>query len=280
MIYATWNNKGGVGKTFLTFMMAGEYAHDNPKKKVVAIDLCPQANLSEIILGGNGKGSAVLDTLLNQKPKRQTIGGYFDERIISPYKSTGNESWYIVNPYGMKYNRALPPNLFLVVGDPSLELQAQVINQLSRISQPQDAWKLVHSWVIDLIAKIRSDMGQDTMFFIDCNPSFSSYTELAILAAERLMVPCSADGSSARAIDNIGRLVYGVNVPSQYQTGDFSSLAKLWSFVVPEIHLVTLNRSTQYGAKASKGFSAMFDEIKRRTADLAKNKSSSVLHKC
>ena len=74
-------------------------------------------------------------------------------------------------------------------------------------------------------------MGQDTMFFIDCNPSFSSYTELAILAAERLMVPCSADGSSARAIDNIGRLVYGVNVPSQYrETGDFSSLAKTLVF--------------------------------------------------
>ena len=60
MIYATWNNKGGVGKTFLTFMMAGEYTHNNPKKKVVAIDLCPQANLSEIILGGNGKGSGYL----------------------------------------------------------------------------------------------------------------------------------------------------------------------------------------------------------------------------
>ncbi len=59
MIYAVWNNKGGTGKTFLTFMMAGEYAADNPEQKVVVIDLCPQANVSEIVLGGNGRGSTV-----------------------------------------------------------------------------------------------------------------------------------------------------------------------------------------------------------------------------
>ena len=98
MIYAIWNNKGGVGKSFLTFMMAGEYAKDNPKKKVVVIDICPQANVSEILLGGNGPGAASLDKLLGQKPKRRTIGGYFDERISSPYQITSNAPWYAVNP--------------------------------------------------------------------------------------------------------------------------------------------------------------------------------------
>jgi cellulose biosynthesis protein BcsQ len=272
MIYAIWNNKGGVGKTFLTFMMAGEYAQDNPSKNVVIIDLCPQANLSEIVLGGNGKGSAILDGLLNRKPKRQTIGGYFDERILSPYKPTNNEATYIINPVSENYNPNIPKNLYLVAGDPSLELQAQVINQISILPQPEDAWKCVHSWVIDLIEAIKKTLGEDTMFFIDCNPSFASYTELAILAAERLMVPCSADGSSARAIDNMGRLIYGVNVPSQYQKANFFSNAKAWNFKLPEVHLVSLNRSTQYGSKASKGFSAMFDEIKRRTTALAATK--------
>ncbi len=274
MIYAIWNNKGGVGKTFLTFMMAGEYAQDNPQKNVVIIDLCPQANVSEIVLGGNGKGSKVLDALLSQKP-RQTIGGYFDERIISPYKITNNEKFYSINPFSMNYNTNLPKNLYLIAGDPSLELQAQVINQISILPQPQDAWKAVHSWVIDLIGAIKKELGDDTMFFIDCNPSFASYTELAILASERLMVPCSADGSSARAIDNIGRLIYGVNVPSQYQKANFFTNAKLWGFKFPEIHLISLNRSTQYGSKASKGFSAMFDEIKRRTTALAATQSVS-----
>ena len=269
MKYAIWNNKGGVGKTFLTFMMAGEYAQDNPDKKVVVIDICPQANVSEILLGGNGQGSAYLDSLLDMKPKRRTIGGYFDERISSPYKRTGTETWYLVNPLSEGFNKNLPKNLYIVAGDPSLELQAQVINQISILPQPLDAWKAVHSWVIDLIDEIKKDSGEDTMFFIDCNPSFASYTELAILASERLAVPCSADGSSARAIDNIGRLVYGVNVPSQYQTFNFFTNAHNWKFTLPEMHLIILNRSTQYGSKASKGFSAMFDEIKRRTKALA-----------
>lgn len=272
MRYAIWNNKGGTGKTFLTFMMAGEYAQDNPDKNVVIIDLCPQANVSEIILGGNGKGSAFLDSLLNQIPKRQTIGGYFDERISSPYKRTNTETEYLVNPFSKGYNKNLPKNLFLVAGDPSLELQAQVINQISILPQPPDAWKAVHSWVIDLIEEIKKKLGESTMFFIDCNPSFASYTELAILASERLAVPCSADGSSARAIDNIGRLVYGVNVPSQYQKFNFYTNAKTWGFKLPEMHLVIFNRSTQYGMKASKGFSAMFDEIKKRTNALAATK--------
>lgn len=180
MRYAIWNNKGGVGKTFLTFMMAGEYAQANPTKKVVVIDLCPQANISEIILGGNGKGSTVLDAILAQKPSRHTIGGYIDERINSPFKTTGNESHFLINPATMHYNNNLSTNLYMVVGDPSLELQAQVINQLSQLPQPVDAWKQIHSWVIDLIEGIKKDLGEDTMFFLDCNPSFSSYTVLAI----------------------------------------------------------------------------------------------------
>jgi cellulose biosynthesis protein BcsQ len=268
MRYAIWNNKGGVGKSFLTFMMAGEYAQDNPQRNVVVVDLCPQANVSEILLGGNGQGSTSLDKLLNSKP-RKTIGGYFDERILSPYKITGNEQSYLVHPLSMKFNKKLPKNLYTIAGDPSLELQAQVINQLSILPQPPDAWKLVHSWVIDLIGEIKKKLGEETMFFIDCNPSFSSYTELAILASERLAVPCSADGSSARAIDNIGRLVYGVGVPSQYQQLTFFANAQKFGFKLPEMHLIILNRTTQYGMKASRGFSAMFDEIKKRTNALA-----------
>ncbi|MGF6809770.1 Mrp family chromosome partitioning ATPase [Paraburkholderia sp. Clong3] len=32
-IYAVWNNKGGVGKSYLTFQIACEYARQNPLKK-------------------------------------------------------------------------------------------------------------------------------------------------------------------------------------------------------------------------------------------------------
>ena len=56
--YAFWNNKGGTGKTSLAFQSITRYAEKYPKKQVLAIDICPQANLSELMLGGlNNKGS-------------------------------------------------------------------------------------------------------------------------------------------------------------------------------------------------------------------------------
>jgi cellulose biosynthesis protein BcsQ len=50
MRYAVWNNKGGVGKTFLSFVLATEIANER-KIPVVLVDMCPQANLSESLSG-------------------------------------------------------------------------------------------------------------------------------------------------------------------------------------------------------------------------------------
>lgn len=204
MIYAIWNNKGGVGKTFLSFIISSEYASKYPEKQVIIMDLCPQANVSEIVLGGNGNGARILSDMLSQQ-SRKTIGGYFDARIRNPHKPTGNEVDYLLSDLA-KLNPNLPNNLHLVAGDPSLEIQAQAINQIGAQTLPVEGWANVHKWLIDLISGIKSRFS-NPVFFIDCNPSFAAYTELAILAAHRLTVPCTADGSSARAIDNIGRLV-------------------------------------------------------------------------
>ncbi len=77
MRYAFWNNKGGTGKTSLAFQAICRYAERNPKKKVLAIDICPQANLSELFLGGlTNNGSKNLLEIHGKLP-RCTIGGYF-----------------------------------------------------------------------------------------------------------------------------------------------------------------------------------------------------------
>ncbi len=262
--YAVWNNKGGVGKTFVSFIMATEYAVAHPDQIVVVIDMCPQANVSEILLGGNGTGSAELVKLLSMTP-RKTIGGYFDQRITSPHAKTGTEANFIIDLKSI--NGHIPGNIFLIAGDPSLELQTQAINQIAAQTLPVNAWANVHRWVSDIISAVVAQH-PNAMFFIDCNPSFSAYTELALLAANRLVIPCTADGSSARAIDNIGQLLYGIGVPSSYAGVNFSSKAKLYSMTLPSIHVVPLNRSTQYDKRASKAFGAMYDEIKQRVQKL------------
>jgi len=262
MRYAVWNNKGGVGKTFLSFIIATEIANER-KCPVLVVDMCPQANLSEILLGGNGTGSDRLDALIKE---RKTIGGYFDSRIGSPHQPTGNELDYMLDAHLI--HPLLPKGVFLIAGDPSLELQAQVINQISGQTLPVESWRNVHRWLGDLIDSCVGNLGKDTLVLIDCNPSFSAYTELSIIAAEALIVPCSSDGSSARAIDNLGSLLFGVNKAANYGAADFPAKAKQYGLSLPRVHSILLNRSTQYSKKASKAFQAMFEEIKKRVVEL------------
>lgn len=46
-----WNNRGGSGKTNLTYHLAIKYAYRNPDKTVLVVDMCPQADLSHAFLG-------------------------------------------------------------------------------------------------------------------------------------------------------------------------------------------------------------------------------------
>lgn len=64
-IYAFYNNKGGVGKTTLCQNAACLYAETHPDKQVLVIDLCPQANISQFLLGGGHAG---------YEPHRSLIG--------------------------------------------------------------------------------------------------------------------------------------------------------------------------------------------------------------
>ncbi|TRG12039.1 ParA family protein, partial [Salmonella enterica] len=82
-IYAVWNNKGGVGKSYLTFQLASEYAGQNPPIKTLVFDLCPQAISSSMLLGGLGNVGNTLHQILSV-PHRPTISGYIAARVRSP----------------------------------------------------------------------------------------------------------------------------------------------------------------------------------------------------
>ena len=264
MRYVIWNNKGGVGKSFLSFILGTEIAKRDSERHVILVDMCPQANLSEIVLGGNGKGADHLEALLRENGRR-TVGGYFDARIASPHRNIGTESDYLTT--AKSYNANIPDNLSLIVGDPSLEIQAQVISQISGQTLPTDAWKNVHNWLLDLVTGCVNKVGgRKTTVLIDCNPSFSAYTELAMMTAEHLIIPCSSDGSSARAISNIGALLFGIG--DSYPDVNFKARADRFRMSLPLVHSVLLNRSTWYNQRASRAFRAMFDEIKNRTESL------------
>lgn len=261
--YAFWNNKGGVGKSFLCFVAASEYAHRHPNTDVYVIDLCPQANVSETLLGGYFNSPKALNNLITKNP-RATVAGYIEARLSSPFKMIPDVSPFICRPHDV--NKNIPENLMLICGDNLLEVLAEAIRQTSQLSVPMDAWKQVLSWIKDLLAALREKSGdRDALFIIDCNPSFAIYTQLAMVAAEYVVVPFTADDSSRRAIENVVALTYGVGDPHTaiYARISFSKRAKEDGVDIPKLHTFVSNRVTLYEGKASKAFEAVSKTIKK-----------------
>ncbi|GAA5176918.1 AAA family ATPase [Rugosimonospora acidiphila] len=264
-VYAFWNNKGGTGKTSLCFQSICFYARHHPNERILAIDVCPQANLSELFLGGLANdGSGKLLERQGTMP-RATVGGYFQTRLPSPYSPPASLSAadFITKPHD--YNPAVPANVDLICGDPLLELQANAISTLANNQIPgTNAWVAVVDWLSDLIQPLHEQY--DTMF-IDCNPSFSIYTQIALSAVDRLVLPVMADDSSRRAIQNAFSLVYGLKLPSDiYATYAFATRLTEAGRDLPKVHMIAKNRLTQYMGPAS-AYAAVLRSI---TVDVGK----------
>lgn len=257
-IYAIWNNKGGVGKSYLTFQLASEYARQNPNKKVLVVDSCPQANSSSMLLGGMIDGEERLTDIHTVQPRR-TISGYIEDRIRSPYVSPNSGDQYISNV--ARYNKKIPNNVYLVVGDEQLEIQASRVTSAT-FPGPQDAWRIVHLWIKDLITDILNSWNnEESCVFIDCNPSFSIYTELALSAADRLLIPFSADGSSKRAVKTVLSLVYGVRRHPGDPQSDYYLESTRYRMAFPDIYMYIGNRLTQMNSSSASAFKTVVNEV-------------------
>lgn len=254
--YALWNNKGGVGKSFLTFSLACEYAITHPDEEVLVLDLCPQANTTEMFLGGKDTATGVLRSLYSARP-RCSVGGYFESRLTSPFLPLTGVQDFLYRP--SETNRNIPPNLALVAGDNLLELLAEAMRGVAQLALPNDAWTKVMRWLTDLIRTF-TDASQysDVTTFIDCNPSFSMYTQVALCAADYVIVPFTADDSSRRGIENVLALLYGIasNELQGYAKLSFSAKASQDGIDLPRMHTFVSNRVTMYKGKPSSAFQA------------------------
>jgi len=107
------------------------------------------------------------------------------------------------------------------------------------------------------------DGGRDVTVFIDTNPSFSIYTELAISTADYLIVPVNADDSSRVATNALFILLHGQHPPHPvYGNWTYAAQAQIHNMDVPLIHVVVGNRLTQH-----LGAAAAFGALSDATAD-------------
>lgn len=264
-VYALWNNKGGVGKSYLTFQVACEYARAHQDENVLVVDLCPQANASGMLLGGIISGEEQLNVFSSTSP-RKTIAGYIEQRVRSPYATPRVGAQFVTRVADI--NPEVPDNVFLVVGDEQLEVQASRVARAT-VPGPADAWRLVHTWITDLITDIRHSWNvTDSTVFIDCNPSFSIYTELAMSSADRLIIPFSADGSSKRAVRAVLSLVYGVTRVKGSETSEFFLNSQQFRMSTPKIYCYVGNQMTQANFSSAAAFKTVVNEIAKEIFDV------------
>jgi cellulose biosynthesis protein BcsQ len=259
--YCIWNNKGGVGKSFLTYSLATEYAIQKQDEIVVVADLCPQANVSEMLLGGNGKGQ---ENQFKLADEGRSIAGYIKDRFHkSRYEKLGTESNYFVQI--KEYNDFMPKNLFLLSGDFELDLASTLVSRIE--SDPiKEAPSRAMSLLKDVLNSFEeANKNKKVTFFIDCNPSFAIYTELAILASDRLIVPCTGDFASFRGANNVVKTLFGITDENQkdsiFTIVDFSSKVKSLKIILPKLYLGIINKSRTYDTNSTRAYKAHVKNI-------------------
>lgn len=260
--YVIWNNKGGVGKTTLTYHMATEYARSNPSKTVLVIDLGTQPNVSLALLGSQN-----FDTLNYLMSQERTISFGLHQWILCRFPTPGDYLTHVNS-----YNKEIPENVELLCGDIYLEMVGQSLEQ-TRNAFNLDYWGHVTSLVSEFIHIINTSLVgryNDLVVFIDTSSSFSVLTEIALLAADRLIIPVNADDFSREALKAAFYLVYGIivddyKIPTLFKlnqgTLTFHEKAKRLNLRLPKIHLVINNRVTMYRSSPAKAFDLMGNSV-------------------
>lgn len=261
--YAVWNNKGGVGKSTITFHLASRYAEKHPSRKVLVIDLCPQANCSMTLLGGGLKGEALVLQQCVGTPFPQSVVGYL-ANVLSQGPGATLPAWqnYVIQPH--THNSAVSDRVYLLCGDGNLEPMAPLISE--RASQAPlggvNPWTWVHTLIRRFIDDV-SSTADEWMVFVDTNPSFSIYTEIAISSVDRLIVPVNADDASRVATNAMFTLIWGATPPHPiYGQYTYANRAGGVSLPRPAVHMIVGNRLTQH-----KGAAAAFAAMSGATAD-------------
>ena len=262
--HVIWNDKGGVGKTTLTFHMATEYARSHPSEAVLVIDLSPQLNASRVLLGSQNFNAP--DVLMSQG------------KTISFYLHQANSGWFLYPENYLTdvsfFNDKIPKNIKLLCGDIYLEMVGRFLEQ-TRNAFNLGLWGHVTSLIHHFIEGVKNSMSRmaaynDLVVFIDTSPSFSVLTEMALIAAERLIIPVNADDFSQEALKAVLYLVYGIiidhyNMPVQFKFYNapltFNDKARMLNLRLPKIHLVINNRVTMYASSPAKAFGLMGDSI-------------------
>ncbi len=184
--YAISNLRGGVGKSSIAFNLAYEISRQNP---ILIADVCPQCNMTEILLGEFRPKVTIYDALqpLISGPAFGVTGADAISYLVSKYCDEfkgGRGAWMISGS----------PELFAF---PST-LYGQLNVAYSQRNQAAAAG-LLHS--LKTVLELESKKIEASKILVDTSPFYAGATHLAWCAVEALIVPVRVDEHSIESLD-------------------------------------------------------------------------------
>lgn len=185
-ILTFFNNKGGVGKTSLVYHLSCMFAEQG--KRVVALDLDPQANLTAAFLDEDK-----LEYLWENAQGPQTI-----YRCLKPLTEVGDLQEPILTP--------IATNLHLVPGDVALagieETLSAVWPESMGDTNLYRPFRILSAfWQIAQLAARRV---QADLILADVGPNLGAINRSALIASDFVVIPLGADLFSLQGLKNLG----------------------------------------------------------------------------
>lgn len=209
-----FNNKGGVGKTSLVFHLAWMFAEMG--KRVVAIDLDPQANLTSAFLSED-----ILENIWDPQVDKGRATTIY--KCIQPLTKVGD----ILDPV----TQHISSRLHVVPGDLAL---AGFEDQLSSgwteaMGSNQDSlfrpFRLLTAfWQVGQLA---AKMHSADIVLADVGPNLGAINRSALIGTDHVVIPLAADLFSLQGLRNLGPTLTGWRTDwdrrlQNWQTPDFA----------------------------------------------------------